>query len=69
MIERAATYLRNELDLLVHEYFRDSDDVVSLFLAASYRGSDIDLQARQRVACIPLKVVHTINHLKLVNYG
>ena len=64
MIERAATYLRNELDLLVHEYFRDSDDVVSLFLAASYRGSDIDLQARQRVACILLKVVHTINHFE-----
>ena len=64
MAERAVRYLLDELGMPVHQDFSSLTDVVELFLAASYRGSDVDLQAKQRSACILLKVIHTINHFE-----
>lgn len=64
MMERAARYLFDELEMTLHVDFNTINSVVAPFLAASYRGNDPDAQLKQRSACILLKVVHTINHFE-----
>ena len=64
IMERAASYLQDELDVPARDYVASIPDVLKPFLSASYRGGDPELQSEQRIACIILKVVHTINHFE-----
>ncbi|MFT5435178.1 MAG: hypothetical protein ACI9OJ_005895 [Myxococcota bacterium] len=64
LFESAASYLHSDMDTPVPEALWNPESVLEPFLIASLRQTSSGKLHQQRIACILLKIVHTLNHLE-----